>query len=283
MTTEFPTACDGGVLCADLLPDIANDSQTESLNELHLFAGAGGGILGGILLGHRTVCAVEIESAARQMLLARQRDGMLPTFPIWDDVRTFDGRPWNGIADIVCGGFPCQDISCAGDGAGIEGERSGLWREMARIIGEIRPRYIFVENSPLLVGRGLAVVVGDIAAMGYDAAWCVLGAGDLGADHKRERCWILAANADRDGLQTDAHEAQLCRATFHAWRAGRLGEMGGETIWTRPRPTGARPMGVGNGVAGSVDRIKACGNGQVPIVAATAWRILHAQLMSGNK
>ena len=270
------------VRCSDLLEPRTNDSQKESLHELHLFAGGGGGILGGILLGHEPVCAVEIKPYCRQTLLQRQRDGLLPRFPIWDDVRTFDGTPWRGIADVVCGGFPCQDISCAGDGAGIQGERSGLWREMARIIGEIRPRHIFVENSPLLVGRGLAVVLGDIAAMGYDAAWCVLGASDLGADHKRERCWILAADADSDGLQADSDEAELCRKTFNAWRAGRLGEMGGEAIWPRPRPAGARPMGVGNGMAGSVDRIKACGNGQVPLVAATAWRILHAQLMSGN-
>ena len=95
------------------------------MNELHLFAGAGGGILGGMLLGHRTVCAVEIEPYCRKVLLQRQRDGILPWFPIWDDVRTFDGKPWRGIADVVCGGFPCQDISIAGHGAGIEGARSG--------------------------------------------------------------------------------------------------------------------------------------------------------------
>lgn len=162
------------------------------MNELHLFAGAGGGILGGMLLGHRPVCAVEIEPYCRRVLLQRQRDGILPWFPIWDDVRTFDGRPWQGIADVVCGGFPCQDISAAGKGAGIDGERSGLWREMARIIGEVRPRFVFVENSPMLVRRGLARVVGDLAALGYDSAWCVLGADDCGAPHKRKRLWILA-------------------------------------------------------------------------------------------
>ncbi|MGQ9984709.1 DNA cytosine methyltransferase, partial [Pseudomonas aeruginosa] len=81
---------------------------------------------------------------------------------MWDDVRTFDGRPWRGLVDVVSGGFPCQDISAAGNGAGIYGERSGLWREMARIVGEVRPRFVFVENSPLLVRRGLAVVLGDL-------------------------------------------------------------------------------------------------------------------------
>jgi hypothetical protein len=88
------------------------------MNELHLFAGAGGGILGGILLGHTPVCAVEIEPYCRKVLLQRQRDGILPKFPIWDDVTTFDGTPWRGKVDVVCGGFPCQDISIAGGGAG---------------------------------------------------------------------------------------------------------------------------------------------------------------------
>lgn len=162
------------------------------MNELHLFAGAGGGILGGQLLGHTCVCAVEIEPYCREVLLQRQRDGMLPKFPIWDDVRTFDGRPWRGLVDVVCGGFPCQDISCAGKGAGLAGARSGLWSEFARIIREVRPQYAFVENSPMLTSRGLGRVLGDLSEMGYDAAWCVLGASDVGAPHLRKRIWILA-------------------------------------------------------------------------------------------
>ena len=88
------------------------------LRELALFAGAGGGILGGILLGWRTVCAVEIDAYCRHVLLARQRDGILDRFPIWDDVCTFDGRPWRGSVDVISGGFPCQDISVAGRGGG---------------------------------------------------------------------------------------------------------------------------------------------------------------------
>lgn len=167
------------------------------MNELHLFAGAGGGILAGQLLGHRCVCAVEYEPYAQAVLVARQNDGTFPPFPIWDDVRTFDGRPWRGVVDVICGGFPCQDISAAGNGDGIDGERSGLWREMARIVGEVRPRFVFVENSPLLVGRGLAVVLGDLADMGYDAQWFRLSASDCGAPHQRDRCWLVAN--DRSG------------------------------------------------------------------------------------
>src|ERR1043166_7098544 len=105
---------------------------TRPLRELALFAGAGGGLLGSRLCGWRTVCAVEIDDYCRRVLLQRQRDGMLDKFPIWDDVRTFDGRPWRGCVDIVTGGFPCQDISSAGKGAGIDGEKSGLWREFSR-------------------------------------------------------------------------------------------------------------------------------------------------------
>ena len=162
------------------------------MNELALFAGAGGGILGGHLLGWRTVCAVEWEPYPASVLAARQNDGFLPPFPIWDDVQTFDGHPWRGVVDVISGGFPCQDISAAGAGAGIDGERSGMWREMARIIHEVRPRFVFVENSPMLTSRGLGTVLGDLAKMGFDARWGVLGAVDVGAPHLRDRIWIRA-------------------------------------------------------------------------------------------
>ena len=162
------------------------------MRELALFAGMGGGILGGKLLGWNTVCAVEINEYCRRVLMQRQDDGILEPFPIWDDITTFDGKPWAGCVDIVTGGFPCQDISAAGKGSGIDGTRSGLWREMARVIGEVRPRYVLVENSPVLTVRGLGTVLGDLAALGYDAEWGVLGAADLGAPHKRDRIWIVA-------------------------------------------------------------------------------------------
>lgn len=174
------------------------------LRELALFAGAGGGILGGKLLGWRTVCAVERDAYAAQVLAQRQNDGCLEPFPIWADVCSFDGKPWRGIVDVVSGGFPCQDISSAGKGAGITGERSGLWREMARVIGEVRPRYVLVENSPMLTLRGLGAVLGDMAALGFDAEWGVLGAHAIGANHKRERIWILA-NANTQPAGRELH------------------------------------------------------------------------------
>jgi len=175
------------------LNELAHQQSTNGgLRELALFAGAGGGILGGHLLGWRTVCAVEWTPYAAGVLIARQNDGILPPFPIWDDVQTFDGNPWRGLVDVVSGGFPCQDISAAGKGAGIDGARSGMWAHMSRIIGEVRPRYVFVENSPMLTSRGLGRVLGDLASMGYDAKWGVLGADDVGAPHRRKRIWIVA-------------------------------------------------------------------------------------------
>jgi DNA (cytosine-5)-methyltransferase 1 len=178
--------------------------KKENYYELALFAGAGGGILGGKLCGFTCVGAVEIEEYPREVLKQRQRDGLLPEFPIWDDVTTFrlDNSECSEYIEIlksvrerlvITGGFPCQDISSAGKGAGIkQGTRSGLWFEMARIINEIRPARVLVENSPILTSRGLGIVLGDLAEMGYNAKWGVLGAVDVGAPHKRERIWIVA-------------------------------------------------------------------------------------------
>jgi DNA (cytosine-5)-methyltransferase 1 len=262
----------------------------QSLNELALFAGAGGGILGGKLLGWRTVCAVEWEPYPASVLCARQNDGLLPPFPIWDDVQTFDGRPWRGIVDVVSGGFPCQDISAAGKGAGIDGERSGMWSHMARIIGEVRPRYVFVENSPMLVTRGLERVLGDLTSLGYDTKWTVMGAVDVGANHKRDRIWIVA-HAREFGHKHENHEIQtrgntpeLCSSVL-AYADSTHGEGNqctkrsqqerafyGKSSWWAVEPNVGR---VANGVAARVDRLKAIGNGQVPLCAATAWRMLR--------
>jgi DNA (cytosine-5)-methyltransferase 1 len=227
------------------------------VNELALFAGAGGGILGGKLLGWRTVCAVEWEPYAASVLVQRQNDGILPPFPIWDDVQTFDGRPWRGIVDVVSGGFPCQDISAAGKGAGISGERSGMWREMARIICEVRPRYAFIENSPMLTTRGLDVVLSDLASMGFDARWGVLGAADVGAPHQRDRIWIVAHPSGSRRKINDSSKRSYNQLAASSW-------------WETEPNVGR----VANGVAARVDRLKAIGNGQVPAVAATAWKLL---------
>ena len=253
------------------------------VNELALFAGAGGGILGSELLGFRTVCAVELEPWSASVLLARQNDGLLPTFPVWDDVRTFDGRPWRGLVDVVSGGFPCQDISAAGKGAGIDGARSGLWREMRRIINEVRPEFAFLENSPLLVGRGLARILGDLARIGYDAAWCVLGADAVGLPHRRARLWLLAHAA---GLHRHARHSLEPRGTRQSqMQPGRLPGISLCQEWREARQGDVR-VGVfrrpDDGVAPEVDELKALGNGQVPAVAATAFRVLLERFTNYN-
>ena len=184
------------------------------MNELALFAGAGGGILGGKLLGWRTVCAVERDAYAAQVLAQRQNDGILEAFPIWSDVCSFDGRAWRGIIDVISGGFPCQDISAAGKGAGIEGERSGLWKEFARIIGEVMPAYVYVENSPMLTVRGLGTVLRDLAQMGFDAQWGVLSAADVNAPHLRERIWLLGYPHNNGQAAAEIRESIIKRGNY---------------------------------------------------------------------
>jgi len=246
--------------------------ERQILNELALFAGAGGGILGGKLLGWRTVCAVEYDEHARDVLKARQDDGCLEPFPIWDDVRTFDGRPWRGLVDVVSGGFPCQDISTAGgpNRKGLAGARSGLWAEMVRIIGEIRPRFVLVENSPALAFRGLGVVLGDLAALGYDAKWGVVAASDAGARHERERIWIVAYHWDADKNAACAQRGFYppCQESIRALSEG-----------VSPEPVMGRRA---DGVAGWMDRLERLGNGQVPAVVAKAWRLLAPELDDGS-
>ena len=206
-------------------------SNDKGLRELALFAGAGGGILGGLLLGWRTVCAVELDKYAASVLVARQNDGSLPPFPIWDDIRSFDGRPWRGVVDVISGGFPCQDISCAGKQAGIDGERSGLWREMARILREVRPKFVFVENSPMLVGNGLARVLSDLAACGYDAVWCCLSAAECGAPHKRDRVWLKATRRVRNANDDGSLAAKITRSV----------KKGSDDNTTRQKPASELP------------------------------------------
>lgn len=236
------------------------------MRELALFAGAGGGILGGKLLGWRTVCAVERDAYASQVLAQRQNDGTLDPFPIWSDVTTFDGKPWRGIVDVVSGGFPCQDISSANNGGkprGLDGEKSGLWREFARVLGEVRPRYAFIENSANLVTRGLDRVLCDLASLGFDARWGVVSARAVGANHIRERIWIVA---DSDSTQREGGSIPIGVHQEHA-------DIGSAAWWQTTPPIHR----VDDGVAFGVDRLKAIGNGQHPVCAATAWRLLGGE------
>jgi DNA (cytosine-5)-methyltransferase 1 len=151
-----------------------------------LFAGIGGIDIGFERAGFIAKWQVEIDPYCRKVLAKN-----FPHAERFEDVRNCGVANLSAV-DVIVGGFPCQDISNAGKRAGITGERSGLWSEYARIIRELRPRFVFVENVAALLVRGMDVVLGDLAALGYDAEWRIVSAYDLGAPHLRERVWIVA-------------------------------------------------------------------------------------------
>jgi len=263
------------------------------MNELALFAGVGGGLLGSKLLGWRTVCAVERDAYAAAVLAQRQNDGLLDLFPIWSDIETFDGNPWRGIAEIISGGFPCQDITASGSHAGIFGKRSGLWKEMARIIGEVRPQYAFVENSSNLIKRGLSVVLADLAQMGYASQWGIIGAIHANAPHRRERTFICAVSDpdsirchEQAGFEKEIQQSCEQRVQSEEGEQPELYEFvhGGcfneWVTWWRTEPGLERVV---DGVANRMERLKAIGNGQVPAVVRKAWHILCQRAITRYK
>ena len=165
------------------------------LRVLDLFSGIGGFSLGLERTGgFETVAFCEIEDFPRKVLAKHW-----PNVPCYRDVRelTAERLRADGISvDVICGGFPCQDISTAGKGLGLAGERSGLWSEIARLVGELRPRFVIVENVAALLSRGLGDVLGDLASVGYDAEWHCIPASAVGAPHRRDRIWIVAYPGD---------------------------------------------------------------------------------------
>jgi len=198
------------------------------MNVLDLFSGIGGFSLGLERAGMRTVAFCEIDPFCRRVLAKHW-----PDVPIYDDVRAITGDRLraDGIAvDVICGGFPCQDISVAGCGAGIEGEHSGLWSEYARIIGELRPQYAIVENVAALLNRGMGSVLGDLAALGFDAEWHCIPAAAVGAPHYRDRLWLVAY-ADSRRQQSEWLEKHSEQQSTSRHLVDRCSEDG----W-RPRP-----------------------------------------------
>ena len=235
------------------------------LRVLDLFSGIGGFSLGLERTGgFETVAFCEIEDFPRRVLAKHW-----PNVPCYRDVRelTADTLCRDGIAvDVICGGFPCQDISLAGKGAGIEGERSGLWAEYARIVGELRPRYVIVENVAALLARGLDRVLGDLAALGYDAEWDCIPAAAVGAPHRRDRVWIVA-HSDISRLE--------------GWQEHRLGSdkwLAGQECRSVPGEWLAEPdVGrVAHGVPARVDRLRALGNAVVPQIPEIIGRAILA-------
>lgn len=232
------------------------------MNGISLFAGIGGIDLGLKWAseraggGYRSVCYVEKEPFCQRVLQARMRDGTLDDAPIWDDVSTFDGRPWAGRVDIISGGFPCQDVSKLGTRKGLSGERSGLWWEMARTIGEVRPRYVVIENVTALYHRGLRDVQLFLSSAGYYSEAVPVSASYIGASHERSRVYVVAY-ADGEYAQGVAIQRQHQETLLR--RKNRLRH----DVWLQA-PIGISRVddGLPPGVYRS--RIRALGNAVVP-------------------
>jgi len=187
----------------------------------------------------------------------------------WPDVRRYKdvkevGKHNLEPVELICGGFPCQDISASGKQAGItQGSRSGLWFEYKRIICEIRPRWIIVENVENILRQGIGIVLGDLAACGYDAQWDVLPAKEFGAPHTRERIFIVAnSNGER------------CKNAPQRFDQVRLFERIPTTkTWLSELPESAI-CGVDDGIPDRVDRLKSLGNAVVPQVVEFIGRCI---------
>ena len=290
-------------------------ANTAPLRVLDIFSGIGGFSLGLERAGMQTVAFCEIEPYCQAVLRKHW-----PDVPIYRDIRTLTGDTLarDGIAvDVICGGFPCQDLSHAGKRAGLEGARSGLWSEYARLVGELRPRFVIVENVPGLLSLGMGTVLGDLAALGYDACWDCIPASAVGAPHRRDRVWVVGhskhdgsfgvcqnAGAIGSEQQEVLQERQFTGASFsqnelaHADRSdgigrrsdvqmGRLGfaretahdDDAGRVQWGAEPDVGR----VAHGVPKRVDRLRALGNSVVPQIPEMIGRAILAQQKEGAR
>ena len=230
------------------------------MNGLDLFSGIGGITLG--LSGWvRPIAYCEIEPYCQSILLQRMQEGNLPKAPIWDDIRTLPTDELPAI-DIIYGGFPCQDISVAGAQKGLEGERSGLFFEILRIIDETKAPFIFLENVPNIRTKGAERVCKELAERGYDCRWCNLSAADVGARHKRER-WFLLANANSEGLEGQCKPERIQQK--YPYISNPCG-------WAVEPDVGRVVTRLPN----RTHRIKALGNAVVPLQVRTAFGMLFA-------
>jgi DNA (cytosine-5)-methyltransferase 1 len=238
----------------------------DKLSVLDLFSGIGGFSLGLERAGMETVAFCEIEEYPRKVLAKHW-----PNVPCYSDVRELNATRLaaDGITgiDLICGGFPCQDISTAGRGAGIDGERSGLWREYARLIGEIRPGFVIVENVSALLGRGLSRVLGDLAEIGYDAEWHCIPASCVGACHHRNRIWIIA-----NPYKTQRQRRSLSSRIYqeHANTS--------YSCWGKDKSGVERTL---DGVPDWMDRVGALGNAVVPQIPEIIGRSIIKSLNDG--
>lgn len=234
---------------------------------LDLFSGIGGFSLGLERAGMETVAFCEIDKKA-QLVLQKH----WPDVPIFSDIKKLRGDQLYGTIDVICGGFPCQDISTAGKGAGISGSRSGLWYEFQRLINEIRPKYAIIENVSALRSRGLDEVLRSLVEIGYDAEWYCIPASAVGAPHLRDRVWIIGYPSNQPGLQAHSLSDSL-RESRETWK-----ELGRRYWGQIPRVRRSIPeslsIGMDDGVPYRVDRLKQLGNAVVPQIPELIGRAI---------
>lgn len=278
------------------------------MNGLALCAGIGGIELGLKLAlpEYRCVCYVERETYPAAVLVSRMEEGYLDEAPIWDDLETFDGRPWRGVVDIVSAGFPCPPVSCAGRRRGVEDDR-WLWPEIVRIIRQVEPDWVFLENVDDLptvnAGREYRDVLGSLAEMGFDVEWGVFSAGGMGAPHFRERVYVLAhagrrrrrsqeseiywgkSNPDRGNNRAGAPATipdaacQRCQEFKGGRPNDKCGGVRTPARCGRWPPEPALPR-VANGTSVELVRVRATGNTVVPRVVQVAFLELSRRIMT---
>jgi DNA (cytosine-5)-methyltransferase 1 len=228
-----------------------------TLRLLDLFSGIGGFSLGLEAAGFQTVAFCEADEACRRVLAKNW-----PGVPIYDDVRELSAQHLTaaGIAvDAICGGFPCQNISLAGRMEGIDGSKSGLWQHYRRLIEEIRPRWVIIENSPVLRSRGLDAMLSELDALGYDAEWHCLPANAFGAPHRRDRLWIVAyPSGERDGLPPLQISTGWDQSQHRAW-------------WDTEPAVGR----VVDGLSAEPHRLAQLGNAVVPVIPQEIGRSIQ--------
>ena len=232
----------------------------------------------------RTVAFCEIDPFCQAVLRKHW-----PDVPCYPDVRELSGDRLraDGIrSDLVCGGFPCQDISDAGDRVGLDGEESRLWFEYARIIGELRPRYVIVENVSALLGRGLDRVLGDLAEIGFDAEWHCIQAAAIGAPHERDRAWIIAypaadgCGSGRAGRLADGLSWIPNAPRWNPADTNRQPKIGPAISWSQHSAWPDEPalLGVANGVPNRMDRVGVLGNAVVPQIPEIIGRAIMTRV-----
>ena len=246
------------------------------MKELSLFSGAGGGVLGTQLLGWETIGYVEYNEYCQRVIRQRIEDGCLDNAPIFSDVNAFISEgyadAYKGMVGVISAGFPCQPFSVAGKKAAKDDPRN-CWPQTLDIIRRVRPRYCLLENVGGLLSRKhryFETILKDLAESGYDARWKVISAAEVGAPHKRDRLWIVAHSNGSWKLQSEGSKQDEWR--WAGYDGEEVSDTTGSTCWWDTEPRVGR---VADGVAHRVDRLKALGNGQVPAVAATAFKVFE--------